>query len=127
MTTLDNRPGATLLDADEMEGLRLHHISLRGELNRWEQENIQDAIGWLLRRRTGKILTESFACRLHQQMFGKVWSWAGKFRRTGKNIGVEWTAIPTELRQLFDDVKYWIDHKVYQPDEIAIRFHHKLV
>lgn len=53
--------------------------------------------------------------------------YCGKFRRTGKNIGVEWTAIPTELRQLLDDAKFWIEHKVYHPDEIAIRFHHKLV
>lgn len=50
MTSLDHQPGATVLDPDEMEGLKLQHILLRGELNRWDQENIQDAIGWLLRK-----------------------------------------------------------------------------
>jgi Fic-DOC domain mobile mystery protein B len=127
MTTLELLPGATLLDPHEMEGLKLEHITTRGELNRWEQENIQDAIGWLLRRRKGEILSEAFVCRLHERMFDKVWNWAGKFRRTGKNIGVEWTVIPTELRKLLDDVKYWIENKTYHPDEIAGRLHHKLV
>lgn len=118
---------ATPLDPDEVEGLKLKHITTRRELNRWEQENIQEAFDWLERRRKVPILTESFVCRLHEKMFGKVWKWAGQFRRTGKNIGVDWTAIPIELRQLLDDVKYWIEHKVYSPDEIAVRLHHKLV
>jgi fido (protein-threonine AMPylation protein) len=26
-----------------------------------------------------------------------------------------------------DDAKYWIDNKIYQPDEMAIRFKHQLV
>jgi Fic-DOC domain mobile mystery protein B len=118
---------ATPLDPDEVEGLKLKHITTRSELNRWEQENIQEAFDWLSRRRKVPILTESFICRLHEKMFGKVWKWAGQFRRTGKNIGVDWTAIPIELRQLLDDVKYWIEHKVYSQDEIAVRLHHKLV
>jgi Fic-DOC domain mobile mystery protein B len=118
---------ATPLDPDEVEGLKLKHITTRSELNRWEQENIQEAFDWLGRRRKVPILTESFVCRLHEKMFGKVWIWAGQFRRTGKNIGVDWTAIPIDLRQLLDDVKYWIEHKVYSPDEIAVRLHHKLV
>ncbi|MES9990648.1 MAG: mobile mystery protein B [Candidatus Thiodiazotropha sp.] len=32
-----------------------------------------------------------------------------------------------ELRQLLDDVRFWISNNTYQPDEIATRFHHKLV
>jgi Fic-DOC domain mobile mystery protein B len=60
-------------------------------------------------------------------MFGKVWAWAGEYRRTDKNIGVDWTQISVRFRELLNDVRYWIDHETYSPDEIATRFHHRLV
>ena len=28
---------------------------------------------------------------------------------------------------MIDDCRYWIDHGTYPPDEIAARFHHRLV
>jgi Fic-DOC domain mobile mystery protein B len=31
------------------------------------------------------------------------------------------------LHQVLDDVRYWIEHNSYPPDEIAVRFHHRLV
>jgi Fic-DOC domain mobile mystery protein B len=127
MKQLNYPPGATLLDPEEIDGLKLRHISTRAELDRWEQENIQEAIGWLQRRRKSDILTEGFLCQLHEQMFGKVWKWAGDFRRTNKNIGVEWPYIPINLRQLIGDVRVWIDQSTYSQDEIAYRLHHKLV
>lgn len=60
-------------------------------------------------------------------MFGRVWKWAGHYRRTGKNIGIDAYRIPMELRNLLDDVRFWIEHSTYQPDEIGARFHHRLV
>lgn len=60
-------------------------------------------------------------------MFSKVWKWAGAFRKSGKNIGVDWHKISTELQTLLDDVRYWIENKTYSEDEIAARFHHRLV
>ena len=32
-----------------------------------------------------------------------------------------------ELRNLLDDTRFWIEHGTYEPDEIAARFHHRLV
>lgn len=125
--TFEYPDGATPLDPDEIEGLKLRHITTRAELDRWEQENIQDALSWLERRRKANILSEEFICQLHEKMFGKVWKWAGEFRRTEKNIGVPWVKVAIELRMLLDDVKYWIENKIYPADEIAYRFHHKLV
>lgn len=116
-----------LIDSEEIEGLKLRHITTRNELDRWEQENIQEAIGWLERKRKTDILTEEFICSLHSKMFGKVWKWAGTFRRTDKNIGVSYTQIRIELRQLLENTKYWIENGTFSPDEIAYRFHHKLV
>lgn len=119
--------GATPLDPDEMEGLKLGHIATREELNRFEQDNINEALQWLGNRRKSDILTEKFVKTLHKKMFGKVWRWAGSFRRSGKNIGADWPQIPAQLHTLLQDVRYWVEHETYSPDEIAARFHHKLV
>jgi Fic-DOC domain mobile mystery protein B len=123
----DYPPGATPLDPDEADGLLLPHITNRTELDRWEQDNIAEAETWAFRRKPHDLLSIDFACRLHQRMFGNVWKWAGEFRRSGKNIGVEWWSIGAELKNLLADVETWIDSKVYPPDEIAARFHHRLV
>ena len=119
--------GATPLEPEDIEDLKIGHITTREELNRFEQDNINEALQWLEVRRKSDILTEKFIKTLHQKMFGKVWRWAGKFRRSGKNIGVDWVQIPIYLHTLLQDVRYWIDQKTYEPDEIAVRFHHKLV
>lgn len=119
--------GATPLDEDEEEGLLIPHITTRDELNEWEQRNITEAYSWLNRMRRKDFLSEDFIRALHNQMFGKVWRWAGEYRRSGKNIGVEWTQIPIYLRQLLDDMRFWMENNTYPPDEIAVRFHHRLV
>lgn len=127
MTEFNYPPGATPLTPEEQDGLKLRHITTRGELDRWEQDNIQDALAWLSRRRKADILDEDFILLLHEKMFNKVWQWAGSFRRSDKNIGVSWTKVRMELRNLLDDTKTWIEFKSYSPDEIAYRFHHRLV
>lgn len=123
----DYPEGATPIDEDEKEGLLILHISTREELNEWEQRNITDAYSWLDRTRRKDYLSEEFIRKLHEEMFGKVWAWAGDYRQTDKNIGVDWAQIPIHFRQLLDDVRYWIDHETYSSDEIATRFHHRLV
>lgn len=126
MKALEYPRGATPIE--ELEGLRLSHVTTREELNRWEYENISEAMRWLERRRQkAEILNEEFVRALHKRMLGKVWRWAGQFRRTNKNIGVHWAQIPLELKPLLDDTKYWIEHETYSPDEIAARFHHRMV
>ena len=60
-------------------------------------------------------------------MFDETWRWAGQFRQSGKNIGVEPHQIITQLGNLCADGKYWIENKSFATDEIAVRFHHRLV
>lgn len=127
MNSFQYPSGATPLDPDEMYGLKIKHITTRQELDRWEQDNINDALQWLGERRKTDILTEAFIKTLHQKMFGKVWKWAGTFRKSGKNIGIDWPQIPVDIHNLLHDVRYWIDHKTYGDDEIAVRLHHRLV
>lgn len=117
---------STPLTPEEQEGLIPSYITLRSELNEAEQANILEAEEWAFNRKRD-VLSEKFLNDLHKRMFGRVWKWAGTYRNTGKNIGVDAYRIPTELRQLLDDVRYWIVHETYDPDEIAARFHHKLV
>ncbi|WP_281185349.1 mobile mystery protein B [Trichlorobacter lovleyi] len=118
--------GATPLDADEAHGLLLSHITSRGELDRWEQENISEAEAWAFRRKPKDILTIDFLKRMHKRMFGTVWRWAGERRTSGKNIGVDVWQIDTGLQNLCADCAIWIAYGTYPPDEIAARFHHRL-
>ncbi len=126
---LDYIKGQTPLEEEEKEELKIKTISTRGELDEFEQANIEEAIEWSLKKRNSheKILTVKFIKDVHIRMFSEVWGWAGTFRRTNKNIGVDKYLIEQELRVLLDDCKFWIENKTYPVDEIAIRFKHRLV
>lgn len=119
--------GATPLDPDEMAGLKFKHVSTRGELDQLEQAGITEGMKWLTKQKSPDVLSEAFVCELHQRLFGAVWKWAGSFRRTEKNIGVDQFQIAIQLRQLLDDTSYWVERSTYSPKELAARFHHKLV
>ena len=120
--------GATPLDPDEMDGLKHPQIETRGELDQLEQQNIQDGYNWLQRQRKYReFLSEEFVLALHKQLFGSVWKWAGTFRNSDKNIGIDHLYIGEELRKLLADTKYWIEHETYKREELAARFHHRLV
>ena len=118
--------GSTPLTDDELEQLIPSYITLRYELNEAEQSNILEAGEWAFSRKRD-VLSERFLDNLHQHMFGRVWRWAGKHRQSNKNLGVDAYRIPIELRQLLEDCRYWIDNSTYESDEIAVRFHHRLV
>lgn len=119
--------GATPLDPDDIEELKHGNITTRAELDHLEQGNIQMGLDWLSRIRTKDILNEEFTCELHRRLFGEVWEWAGRFRTSGKNIGVDASQIAMQLRMLLDDVKYWIENSTYTEYEIAVRLHYRLV
>jgi Fic-DOC domain mobile mystery protein B len=123
---LEEDDAATPLTVEEREGLIPSYVTLRRELNEAEQANILEAEQWAFAR-TRNVLDERFLTALHKRMFGRVWRWAGKFRRTERNVGVDPFRIATDLRQLLDDSRYWIGHSTYPPDEICARFHHRLV
>ena len=122
-----HKDGATPLDPDEIEGLVPTHITTHEELNRLEQQNIVEATQWLESARIADVLGLGFLRKLHRQMFGKVWKWAGQFRTSNKNIGVSKEEVAVELQKLFGDTRAQIEHKAYPADEIAWRFHHRLV
>jgi len=123
----DEPDGATPLDPDELDGLKFSHVTTRGELDELEQINIESGLLWIQRRRKSAPLTEKFIRDLHKHLFGDVWRWAGTFRLTEKNIGIDPFQIGVQLQHLLGDARYWVDHETYEPLEAAARFHHRLV
>ena len=119
---IDPADGATPLEYDEIKGLIPTHITTKGELDALELENIARAAAWMQTIKADKILNPDFNCLLHEKMFCDVWKWAGKYRKTEKNID-----IPIEVLKLCDEADGWIEYDVYPPDEFAARFHHRLV
>ncbi|MBZ5509242.1 MAG: mobile mystery protein B [Acidobacteriia bacterium] len=117
---------ATPLTPEERAELIPAHIAFRAELNEAEQENITRGQDWALARKRD-LLNEKFIKDLHGQMLGDVWRWAGKFRTTERNLGIRYFEIPVAVRQLLEDAKAWVQYNTYPPDEIAVRFHHRLV
>lgn len=120
---------ATPLAPEEEAQLVPSFIRTRDELNRAEQQAIADAARGVLRRPPSpdRLLDATYLLGLHSRMFKPVWKWAGKIRTTDRNIGVEPWRIRTELQKLLDDARAWVQYDSYPPDEIAVRFHHRLV
>lgn len=117
---------ATPLTFEERADLIPAHIAYRAELNAAEQENITRGQDWALARKRD-LLSEKFIKNLHARMLGDVWRRAGKYRITERNLGIHHYEIPMAMRELLEDAKAWVQHKTYPPDEIAVRFHHRLV
>lgn len=124
---LELKPGQTPLDPDEVAGLKPRHIANQGELDEWEAQNILKASRWIARQKKLDVLNDHFCRELHVKMFDDTWKWAGTFRKSDKNIGCDWTQIAVSLRQLLDNMAYWLEHNVFPSEEVAVRFHHRLV
>jgi Fic-DOC domain mobile mystery protein B len=132
LTDIHNGPdGSTPLEPDERDGLIPTYIATRDELNAAEQANIAVAVLGLRRRRltTTKVLDELFVRSLHKAMYGDVWKWAGKYRTTERNIGVDPSVIAISVRDLVDDAKTWVapGNTWLGRDQAVCRVHHRLV
>lgn len=119
--------GATPIEPDELKDLVPDYISTMAELNQIEQANIADGFVWAEKQNSEELLTVTFILKLHTKMFNQVWKWAGKMRKSNKNIGVMKEHIMNDLGQLIGNTQFWIEHKTFSNDEIAARFHHRLV
>jgi len=121
--------GQTPLNEEEQNGLLIPSITTREELDEFEQLNIEKAIQWTFGKKwkAEQLFSEKFVKDLHKRMYGEVWKWAGAFRESEKNLGIKSYLIPTELKVLLDDAIFWVQNDTYSPDELAIRFKHRLV
>jgi Fic-DOC domain mobile mystery protein B len=120
--------GNTPLSPEELADL-IPNLATKEELNEWERENILLAREWAITDRTSPVgmASDEYVRKLHGKMFDQTWKWAGEYRHTEKNIGVSVHEIRDRLMGLLGDVRYWIENNTYSPDEVAVRFHHRLV
>jgi Fic-DOC domain mobile mystery protein B len=129
MTTLaTNSHGNTPLSPEELADL-IPSLATKEELNEWERENILLAREWATTDRTSPagMASDEYVRKLHGKMFDQTWKWAGEYRRTEKYIGVPFHEIRDRLMAMLGDVRYWIENSTYPADEIAVRFHHRVV
>lgn len=127
----DADEGQTELTADEKKGLKPAYITYRAELNEAEQVNLLQAERLFLAQKPPKeplnFADQAFICQVHKRMYGDVWDWAGKYRNSERNIGVDFWLIHEEMHKFTGDAQWWINHQTYPPEELAVRFHHRLV
>jgi len=119
---------STPLDPDELAQLRPSWVRTRGDLNRAEAEAIAVTQRSFARRvpPLETILDDLWLRQLHARMFGAVWGWAGSYRDTERNIGVDARRIAVDVRNLTADAVWWF--RSDEPaEEAAARFHHRLV
>jgi len=121
--------GNTPLSPDEQADL-IPDLTTKEELNEWERQNILEAYGWALTSRNlirQSPFAEAYVRELHLRMFDQTWKWAGIYRTSEKNIGIPHFQIREALAALLGDAHYWMEHQTFEPDELAVRFHHRLV
>ena len=122
--------GAT--PGDDTSGLIQTQLTDRGARNAAELDAISRAYNKHVyrarRKRAGtEWLTDTFIRRVHYDMFGEIWQWAGKYRTDRLNIGVEAHLIPEQIKLLCGDFNYWNSDKSTMPAlEIAARLQNRL-
>ena len=92
----DDDDANTPLTGEEREQIIPSYITMRHELNEAEQVNIGQALRWVTIRKRD-ILDQEFLNQLHKRMFGDVGRWAGHYRATPRNVGVDAYRIPMDL------------------------------
>lgn len=124
--------GQTPIGPDEAKGLLDPSVATRADLNEVEEANIaRGRRRWWRRPLTiDDILTATALRRLHKDMFGDVWSWAGSYRRMDVSVtSVSWNQVSVLLEELVGDIATQVRaaSTATQMDEVGCRFHHRLV
>jgi len=123
--------GATPIEEEDLKGLIPDFVTTRADLNRVEFDNIAKALTWAFQQTKvlgpNDLLEYGFMMKLHRQMFGDVWGWAGTNRSRITNIGSLPEDIVSEVHSALEDMKYWHANGVFGSDERAARLHCRLV
>ncbi len=125
----ESPPGATPIQ--DCSGLKLPWVITQEELNRAETENISRAHTKYLSKFIQsplKWFNPKVLVKIHQEMFGNIWEWAGIYRKATTNIGSSPYMIPSMLADLCKEVHFWSLNPVELTFlEKAARIHHRLV
>lgn len=121
--------GATPLN--DCSDLLVSWVQTIEDLNRVEAENISYAQTKYLKadyRDIKRWFNSKGLMTIHKDMFGRVWAWAGKFRKTQTSIGVSPELIPTKLAELCEEISAWSREAIELTFvERSARVHHRLV
>jgi Fic-DOC domain mobile mystery protein B len=112
----------------DTSGLLLANVKTRRQLFIAEARNISKAMTRYLAAVPSKRrapFTLDWAYKLHSEMFGEVWDWAGKRRTIELNLGVPAYQIDQDLKNLLDDLAAWQEHKSFSVIEQSVRLHHR--
>jgi Fic-DOC domain mobile mystery protein B len=129
ISDLNSVPGNTPIHPDDAAKL-IPNLATKKELDEWERQNILEAQEWAFSSRIMKSrnpLDEIYLRELHRRMFDATWKWAGKYRTRNVSLGCPLLEIYDRIGMLLGDGQFWIGHKTFTLDEIAVRFHHRLV
>ena len=130
MSDRTKTPGAT--PGDDTSGLIQRQLTHRSARNAAELDAISRAYNKHIyrarRKRAGtEWLTDELIRRVHFDMFGEIWEWAGKYRTDSVNMGVDFHLIPEQIKLLCGDFNYWNSDKGAMPPlEIAARLQNRL-
>jgi Fic-DOC domain mobile mystery protein B len=120
-------PGETPIDPSN---LKVRGITTREQLYEFEWRNIRKVVVKYLNtkpiRRSARF-DYSWSLRLHREMFGEVWTWAGLLRTKDLNIGVPWQHVETNLFTLFGNLDYWEKERTVDLLEQAVMLHFEAV
>jgi Fic-DOC domain mobile mystery protein B len=120
-------PGETPID--DVSGLKVKGIRSRAELNAAEAENIRRAVvKYLSKKPTRRSARFDYAwsLKLHREMLGRVWAWAGRPRVSDTNLGVPWRQIEPRLFGLLGDLAVWKTSGMDMVEQAAL-LHHRAV
>ena len=120
-------PGATPID--DISGLKIKSISTLDQLYEVEFNNTLEAIKKYLIKKPSKRTAPfdlAWLKKLHREMFGAVWTWAGMIRQTEKNMGLKPFQIEPALQDLLNDLSEWKSSKADLIEQAA-RLHHQAV
>ncbi len=127
MTGAETPPGATPID--DISGLKPKGVTTREQLYRVEAENIRKSMGKYIAAKPSRRLAPfdlPWSLKLHREMFGDVWDWAGTARTGQLNVGVEVFQIRPLLQQLINDLSSWPGFDMDWIEQ-ATRLHHRAV
>lgn len=124
-----HRDGQTPVEPDYHKDLIPSGIQNWAELNEHEEQNIALGLSWLEKQENADPIDVIFWKKLHKQLFENVWVWAGKIRtiELGNDEFVPLKQVQTKIRELEDDLLFWLQESKLDGDNVAARFHEKLL
>ncbi len=104
-------------------------IRNRSDLALAEAENIRKTVMKYLASRPSAIVAPfdyEWFLKLHEEMFGEVWEWAGKIRNGDLNLGLPHYQVREALSALVGDLACWADSDLLLLEQ-AVQLHHRTV